>query len=1148
MVRKLSFLIILLMIFSPVVVRAEGSKELTQYGGSRPFLDDRTDFFNGIPRKSTIKVYVRAGEVLQLGSSAVGVGPSGNIIATAPNGDVLNCKTSQPGKGFIANRAQELAGPDNPGGFTPCETTVTAAQEGIWEIRFVAPNPGTQDPTTIAANGSWPAQGTNNSFVTAWDVTVRNSGVVQPGRAFANSLALNTNLPIVGGSPQLNNLPPVNSQFFVQTQDGYLYNVNLNGLEPVGFIFFSNKNGFIDSSGNPKYKSVEAPTAATGLTQDPADDNFTNKLFFNQPDPSLPTTANSPSGTTWLNPVTVAPPKPSNLKFVGKEGTENQTGTNPLQGNFTFVAPQVRPYTISIDINDNGSFTDPIDRIIIGTATVGLNTVPWDGKDGQGNDILPNALGYRVQVKLYGGEVHFPLLDPERNPNGLIINRITPVTGVSGDPTYNPDWVYYDDSDFTNRPGIAPNPIKLLTGGPSSGGIRSFLGAPPGNPQTNANGWWGDKRGIDTWTFFPSEPVEPEGRIRVLQADLSINKTLTTTPPLVAGGEISYTITVSNAGPSDVTGVGVTDTFPTQIVNPTWTCAITMGTGDCPTPSGSGNIDTTVNLNAGAVATFTVTAELAPTATAPITNSATVTRPNDVADPVDQDNSGGDNKTETSTANYTAAIPDNPVLGIAKQAGTVTPNLDGSFSIPYTLRVVNSGNVALNNVQVTEDLKATFGDSLFTIVPGSLNSPDGLTVNPNFNGDGDKNLLTGGDTLPAPVAPATSVTRTIQFTVRVTPRTSLPAYQNTAQVSGTTPGGTVVTDDSTDGDNPDPDGNGNPSDNSVPTVVNFEVPRLGVAKAAGTPVNNNDGSYTIPYTLVVKNMGNVAINSLQVSDDLSTTFGTVPFEVVPGSINSPTGLSVNTSYTGSSPNQNLLLGTDNLPVGATAEIKFDVRITPGTNLGPFNNTATANGTSPGGATVTDNSTDGSNPDPDGDGNPGNNSSPTSVQISGNSNLRLVKRVTRINQTPLTGVVDVPTDPNDDSGLSWPANYLQGQTNVPDVLPGDEVEYTIYFLSDGNVSANDVKICDRIPENQTFVPDHFAVGRGSAVQFGTNTPTFLTNANDSDSGAFFPVGTPIDVNLCSGSNTNGALIWNLGNIPSSTNPINYGFVRFRAKVK
>lgn len=995
MLKKLYYLLaIFLTILAPVAARAEGSKELIQYLGHRPFLEDRNDNIGGIPRRNTIKVYVKAGEVLQLGSSARGIG-SGDIIATAPTGQQFSCLTL--GNGLIANKLQEDAGPGDGTSdtFIPCSPPpVTAAQEGIWEIQFRSPNSAsTTNPSPTLANATSWSQGSASSFVTAWDVTVRNStGQVQRGRAFANSLALN-----IGGNSTANTVIGVNSQLFVQTQDGYLYNVNLNGLDPFGFIFFSNKNGFIDASGKPTYRSVEAPSTATNLTNPPSNDDFTHKLFFNRPDTTnLPPRANVPGGgDTWLDPATKDPERPSNLRFFGKEGTENQTGTNPLQGEFKFdvplSAPAETPFSISIYPDGDDNFTTPPIRVIIGRATPGENIVEWDGKDDNGNDVPPSAVGYRAQVKLYGGEVHFPLIDPESNPNGLIINRLTSLTNVvPGDPTYDPYWTYYDDSGFFNPgPPVAPSPIKLLTGGSSSGGIHKFAGSPGGqtpNSQTNPGLWWGNVRGIDTWAFVPSLPAALNGRIQVLRADLNIAKTLTT-QTLVAGGEISYTITVTNNGPSNVTGVRVTDTFPAQIVNPTWTCAITTGTGACPTPSGSGNIDTTVNLNNGAVATFTVTAGLAPTATAPIINSATVTRPNDVADPVDQDGSGGDNITETSTARYETAI----------------------------------------------------------------------------------------------------------------------------------------------------------------TPAN---PRLGIAKQAGTPINNNDGTYTIPYTLVVKNMGNVAINNLQVSDDLSTTFDGLDFSIQSiESINSPglTVLNVNTSYSGRSANQTLLQGTDSLAVGAEAQIRFSVRITPGSNLGPFNNTARANGTSPGGATVEDDSTDGAEPDFDGDGNPGNDRSPTSVRISGNSNLRLVKRVTRINETPLTGVVDDLNDPNYNAP-SWPANYLQGQTNVPDVLPGDEVEYTIYFMSDGNIPANNVRICDRIPGDQTFVPDHFGVGRGSAVQFGTSGSQTLTNADDSDSGTFFPVGTTIDVNLCSGSNTNGALIWNLGNVPSNTNPINYGFVRFRAKVK
>src|SRR5262249_50346864 len=61
-----------------------------------------------------------------------------------------------------------------------------------------------------------------------------------------------------------------------------------------------------------------------------------------------------------------------------------------------------------------------------------------------------------------------------------------------------------------------------------------------------------------------------------------------------AGGQVVYTITVSNAGPSAVTGAAVKDTIPTGLTSVTWTA--TASSGSSVAASGSGNIDTTVSL------------------------------------------------------------------------------------------------------------------------------------------------------------------------------------------------------------------------------------------------------------------------------------------------------------------------------------------------------------------------------------------------------------------------------------------------------------------------------------------------------------------------------------------------------------------------
>ena len=51
----------------------------------------------------------------------------------------------------------------------------------------------------------------------------------------------------------------------------------------------------------------------------------------------------------------------------------------------------------------------------------------------------------------------------------------------------------------------------------------------------------------------------------------------------------------------------ITDTFPAFLVNPTWTCAASVGSS-CGAASGTGNMNTTVNLLVGGTATYTVNA------------------------------------------------------------------------------------------------------------------------------------------------------------------------------------------------------------------------------------------------------------------------------------------------------------------------------------------------------------------------------------------------------------------------------------------------------------------------------------------------------------------------------------------------------------
>ncbi len=123
-------------------------------------------------------------------------------------------------------------------------------------------------------------------------------------------------------------------------------------------------------------------------------------------------------------------------------------------------------------------------------------------------------------------------------------------------------------------------------------------------------------------------------------ADLSITKTDGVTTA-TAGGSVTYTITASNAGPSNATGATVADTFPASLTC-TWTC-VGAGGGTC-TASGSGNINGTVNLPSGGSVTYTASCTISAAATGTLSNTATVTAPAGVTDPTPGNNSATDSR------------------------------------------------------------------------------------------------------------------------------------------------------------------------------------------------------------------------------------------------------------------------------------------------------------------------------------------------------------------------------------------------------------------------------------------------------------------------------------------------------------------------
>ena len=555
-------------------VSAEGSKDLVKNFGYRPYTEWLPGVtIAGIPRRTLLKVYVEAGETINLGSSvhtSFGGGTQ-DIVYRDPSGTTGSCDVLSTGFGFINTYFKETLGPF-AGGYTPCQ--IVATETGLYEVEFHGPSEtSTANPPVRAYNVQFPTYGTQEATVAAWDITVTSGGVEQPGRVFTNYLSLNMG----GNSGTPNpNLLGLNSVLYVQTKDGYHYEVTLDRLDPGNFIFFGNNRGFIDNFDNSNlYHSITAPDEAlnfignVGLhlpTLADTSTNVTHRVFFNRPD-------NVALGGLLIPLTATLPQAPPDFKFTGIAGNTTKVNTG---GIFTFTTNQFGKYQIVIDTNGDNIFGNSSDRILTGGIVSGLNTVNWNGRD-QADTALPVGT-YNAKVYVTAGEYHFPLLDAESNAGGLRIimenapgafnNTAKDVDGFNIDNST----VYYNDSNYTTKNGT---PVNLDRVSPQVApdprdGTKGVNTANFGRHEWTR--LYGNLKGIDTWTYFldPAGTATPivivAANTEVVGTKEVVFKTDADTSGSVTINDImEYTVTYSNVGNTNATDFVIKDTLPAQL-------------------------------------------------------------------------------------------------------------------------------------------------------------------------------------------------------------------------------------------------------------------------------------------------------------------------------------------------------------------------------------------------------------------------------------------------------------------------------------------------------------------------------------------------------------------------------------------------------
>ena len=226
----------------------------------------------------------------------------------------------------------------------------------------------------------------------------------------------------------------------------------------------------------------------------------------------------------------------------------------------------------------------------------------------------------------------------------------------------------------TDPPTIPAAVISIQVTAPSDGGTISNSASVSGNdidPDTGNNN---------------TGPVETMVNA---SADLSIIKTGPLT--VAAGGTMTYTLAVTNNGPSTATSVSVTDTLPSGV---TYTGFSGTGWNCTPAPPSGGVVTCTLSsLAATATSNLTIMAT-APVTTGSIMNSATVSSGTNDPDTGLNSNTSSAVTAVTASADLSITKSDSPDSVLAGQ------------NLTYLITVTNNGPNAATGVTMTDILPA----------------------------------------------------------------------------------------------------------------------------------------------------------------------------------------------------------------------------------------------------------------------------------------------------------------------------------------------------------------------------------------------------------------------------------------------------------
>ena len=561
---------------------------------------------------------------------------------------------------------------------------------------------------------------------------------------------------------------------------------------------------------------------------------------------------------TPVSTVLVMDATPVGTTYIGNiVSSEPYTGTDPATGITFPTIPANTTATLSwqVQVNTVPPLSNPL-------TNVAMVTVPG-GTSGNTNAVTTQVNTAFVTVLK---TVDKPFADAGdiltytlqlNNAGNVAANSVTLTDAVPSGSTFVPGSV----TGATGTPPTLTLAAPLAPGGSTTVTFQVQVdnAVPSPNPIPN------NSTVNYTYTVDPANPNGATGTRGSNTVTTQANMALVTTTKAVSaayaelGQVLTYTLVIENTGNVSANNVVITDAIPTGTTFVPG--SVTGATGTPPT------LTLAAPLAPGGTATVTFQVQVGDTFPVPnpIVNTADTAFTYTV-DPADPDG-------------VTGNAPSNPVNTQVNDANiTTVKTVDKTISdvgevLTYTLVLQNSGNVSANNVVITDPVPAGT-----TFINGSLLGATGTPPTLNVS-----SIAAGGSA-------------TVSYQVLVGDAIPTPnPVPNTASVAFTF---TL--------DPANPDGQiGASTSNTVNTQVNSAI--VSATKTADPAFSDVNG--TVTYTITLINSGNVAANSVVLTDVIpaGTTF-------VAGSL---------VGATGTPP---MLTLANPIPAGGSATVTFDVLI------------------------------------------------------------------------------------------------------------------------------------------------------------------------------------------------------------------------------